>query len=59
MHVDGLQETFRGHLKGKRKQDNSVLPAQVESWRILLEKEDQSVWSTDEYICTEMGGVTS
>lgn len=33
---------------------DSVLPAKVESWRILFEEEDESVRSTDEYICREM-----
>lgn len=27
-----------------------MLPAEVERWRILLEKVDESVWSTDKYI---------
>lgn len=31
---------------------DSVLPAEVESWGILLEEEDDSVWSADKYIYT-------
>lgn len=30
--------------------ENSVLPAEVESWRVLLEEVDESVWSADENI---------
>lgn len=32
---------------------DSVLPAEVESWGILLEEEDDSVWSADKYIYTQ------
>lgn len=35
-----------------------MLPAEVESWRILLEKKDESVWSADEYIYTQKHTVT-
>ena len=29
----------------------NMWPAEVESWRILIEEEDESVRSTDEYVC--------
>lgn len=59
MHFDGLQATFAGNGKEQlHTAEYSVLPAEVESWRILLEKEDESVWSADEYIYKNVRGVT-
>lgn len=40
----------------ERNATDVVLPAEVQSWRILVEEEDESVWSTDEYICTNIYG---
>ena len=40
-------------LRKKHKTTASVLPAEVESWRILIEEEDESVWCTDKYVYTE------
>lgn len=41
--------THKNHQSGA----DQMSPAEIYSWRILLEKEDESVWSTDEYICTQ------
>lgn len=41
--------THKNHQSGA----DQMSPAEIDSWRILLEKEDESVWSTDEYICTQ------
>lgn len=41
--------THKNHQSGT----DQMSPAEIYSWRILLEKEDESVWSTDEYICTQ------
>lgn len=41
-------------LNVERNATDAVLPAEVQSWRILVEEEDESVWSTDEYICTDI-----
>lgn len=38
----------------ERNATDAVLPAEVQSWRILVEEEDESVWSADEYICTNI-----
>lgn len=50
------EERNTGILKHnvERNATDAVLPAEVQSWRILVEEEDESVWSTDEYICTDI-----
>lgn len=55
-HVKAKKKRNIGILKHnvERNATDAVLPAEVQSWRILVEEEDESVWSTDEYICTDI-----